>query len=352
MIRDRQGVTYASREDVKNALDILETSRAEAQIDRVLRAASDSVEGLLQLRFYPEVRTMTFDYPPWRAPLGTPWKLYLNQHELISVTTLTSGGTTISASDYFLRPDDGPPYTRIELDLSATSAFSAGSTHQRSISVTGLYGYRNDETTAGSLATTVNSSTTTVDVTDGSLVGVGNLLRIENERMSVTGRAFLDSTENLGAAVAADSSASITVTTGGFTAGEVLLIGSERMLVTDVAGTTVSVKRAWDGTVLAAHSNGADVYVGRRLTVRRGVLGTTAAAHTAPVAIVRHTPPTLVQDLTIAEAMASLVQERTGYARTIGAGEGEREVRGVGLADLREQAIDAVGRGRARTRAV
>jgi hypothetical protein len=349
---DRQGVTYASREDVKDALDILETSRAEAQIDRVLRAATDSVEGLLVRRFYPEIRTMTFDYPPWRAPLGTPWKLYLGQHELISVTTLTSGGTTFSASEYFLRPDDGPPFLRLELDISATNAFSAGSTHQRSISILGLYGYRNDESAAGSLATTVNSSTTTVDVSNGSLVGVGNLLRLETERMSVTGRSFLDSTENLGAAVAVDGESSITVSTGGFNAGEVLLIGAERMLITDVAGTTLVVKRAWDGTTLQAHANGADVYVSRRLTVRRGALGTTAAAHTAPVDVLRWTPPPLVQDLTIAEAMASLVQERTGYARTIGKGEGEREVRGVGLADLREQADIEYGRGRSRVRTV
>lgn len=350
-MRDRQGVTYASREDVKNALDILETSRAEPQIDRVLRAATDSVEGLLVRSFHPELRTMTFDYPPWQAPLGTPWRLYLNNQELISVTTLTSGGVTISNSDVLLRPDDGPPFTRVELDISSTSAFSAGSTHQRSISILGLYGYRNDEVTAGSLATTVNASVTTIDVTDGSLVGVGNLLRIDDERMSVTERAFIDSTENLAAAVTDVGASSITVTTGAFTAGEVILIDAERMLITDVAGATLVVKRAWDGTTLEAHSLGADVYVSRRLTVRRGVLGTTAASHTAPVDISRWSPPPLVQDLTIAEAMASLVQERTGYARTIGAGEGEREVRGVGLADLREQAIDAYGR-RARTRAV
>lgn len=348
----RDGMTYAAREDIKNALDVLETSRAEPQIDRVLRSATDMVEGMLKRRFYPEVRTMTFDWPDRHGSAGASWKLYLNQHELISVTSLTSGGAVIPPSEFMLRPDDGPPFTRIETDLSTSSAFEAGSTTQRAISVSGVFGYSADENPAGTLAAGIDASVTTVDVSDGSLVGVGNLLRAGTERMVATGRSFLDSAEDLAVNVTAASQVSITVTDGSaFNTGETILIDAERMLITDIAGNVLAVKRAWDGTTLEAHTAPADVYVSRRLTVVRGALGTTAAAHLSADPLFVHAVPPLIQNLTVAEGMAQLVQERTGYARTIGSGEGEREVRGVGLADLREQAMWAYGR-RMRTRAV
>src|SRR3546814_10709701 len=88
-VKDRQGMTYASREDVKRALDIAETARADDQIDRALASATDSVESLLHRRFYPEIRTQTFDLPD---PLGTtslPFTVYFDPHDVLSITTLT-----------------------------------------------------------------------------------------------------------------------------------------------------------------------------------------------------------------------------------------------------------------------
>lgn len=342
----RDGFTYATREDVKNALDVLETSRADTQIDRVLRSSSDSIEGLLRRRFYPEKRTQTFDWPLWDNLNRSPWRLYLDQHELISVETLVSGGETISASDYFLRPDDGPPFRRIEMDLAgAVSSFNSGDTHQRSISVTGTFGYSADTDEAGLLDGGVNNLTTEITGSDGSLIGVGDLLLIGTERMVVQDRRFTASGATLGANVSQAGTNSITVSDGTLlNYGETLLIGAERMLITDIVGNTVAVKRAWDGTALESHTSGDVVYVSRRFVVLRGALGTTATSHSDSDVIEKHSVPPLVRDLCIAEAMARLVQERTGYARTIGAGEGEREVRGVGLADLRELAIDQYGR--------
>src|SRR3546814_5284589 len=91
--------------------------------------------------------------------------------------------------------------------------------------------------------------------------------------------------------------------------------------------TTLGVKRAWDGTTLAAHTSGASVLAQRRLTVRRAVLGTVASTHAIDAAVLKHIVPPMVRSLAVAGAMAVLLQERTGYARTIGAGEGESEVR-------------------------
>src|SRR3546814_4711334 len=103
-------------------------------------------------------------------------------------------------------------------------------------------------------------------------------LLIDEERVTVTEKGFLDSLETITANIALGSAASITVTDGtAFTVGEVILIDVERMLVTDINGTTLGVKRAWDGTTLAAHTSGASVLAQRRLTVRRAVLGTVAS---------------------------------------------------------------------------
>lgn len=54
---------YATREQVKQALDIKESARSDLQIDIAIEAASDSVDGLLHRVFYPQVMTRYFDWP-------------------------------------------------------------------------------------------------------------------------------------------------------------------------------------------------------------------------------------------------------------------------------------------------
>jgi hypothetical protein len=142
----------------------------------------------------------------------------------------------------------------------------------------------------------------------------------------------------------------MSTTTAAPVAGETILIDSERMLVTDVAGTVLTVVRAWDGTVPATHAGGADIYAPRTLTVERGALGTTAAAHNTATAITRHVVPGLVRNLTIAEAVTILLQEQSGYARQMGQGENARTV-GVGLEGLRQDCYRTFGR-KARIRGV
>ena len=351
MTRFRYGFTYATVEDIKSALDILETARAESQIRRVLRSATDSVEGLLKRRFYPEIRTQTFD---WYDDLGTtslPYTLWLDANEIISVTELESDGV-ISASDYYLKPDDGPPYTRIELKASTNATFDAGDANQSTVSLTGTFGFWDKEEVAGTITATINSSVTSLSVSNGALVGVGDLLKLGTERMVVTDRAFEDTSITIVADVTAASTASIQVSNGaGFGKGELISVNDERMLITDIVGSFLVVKRGWDGSALTSHLTGDPVYASRTLTVTRGVLGTTAAGHTNGDAVTRHYVPDLVRDLTIAEAMAQLLQERTAYARTIGKGDQESEVRGVGLADLRDRAVAQYGRRKTKARA-
>jgi hypothetical protein len=356
------GIAYTTRERVKRALDVAETARSDAQVDDAIDAASRMIDGyapgagLLKRRFYPEVTTRYFDWPG--ETFARPWRLWLNAHELISVTTLTAGGTTIVAADYFLRPDHGPPYTHVEIDLDSSAAFAAADTHQRAIAITGTFGHSAEEETAGALAEALDASETGVDVTAAGSValGVGSILKVGDERMIVTDRSMLDTGQNLTTTslTAAVNNVTVTVADGtGFAVGEVILLDSERMLVVDIAGNNLTVKRAYDGTVLAAHTHTTtDIYAPRTLTVTRGALGTTAAAHDTAAAITRHVVPALVAELCLAQALVNLGLRSTGYSDTAGAGETSRPVAGGrGLRAIRDDAVTAYGR-QARKRAV
>lgn len=353
--------TYATREAVKTALDVKLTARIDAQVDRAIEAASDAIDGgtdriggLLKRRFYPEQRTMTFDWP--NQQYARSWRLWLDQHELISATTITSGGATIPAADYFLRPDDGPPFTHLEVDLDSNSAFSSGDTHQRSISITGTFGFSADTAAGGQLAEALDGSETGVDVTDSASIGVGDLVLVDSERMLVVDKAMLDTGVNIDAGdslTASKSDVSITMSTatGAPVVGETILIDSERMLVVDAAGLVLTVQRAYDGTVLATHAGGVDIYAPRTLTVVRGSVGSTATTHSSAAAISRQVYPGLVRSLATAYAINNVLQETAGYARVAGSGDNQREFTGRGIRQLENDAYTAYGR-KARIRGV
>lgn len=347
------GIWYATREDVMRAVDSKETARNAAQIDRALEAASRGIDALCHRRFYPEIATRSFDWP--NSQHAAPWRLWLDANELISVTTLTSGGTAIASTDYFLEPNEyGPPYNRLEIDLSSSAAFGGGDTHQRDITITGLFGYRNDETPVGDLDGTITSSATTLDVTAAPLIGVGSLLRIGTERMTVTAKTMRSTFVTTTAALIAKASDDvITGVSAGFAVGEIILIDGERMLIVDQSPTSLIVKRGWDGSTLAAHTLGTTIYAPRTLTVTRGALGTTAAAHTTGDDVYQWEPPGPVRTLAIAEAVSTLTQEHAGYSTMLRSGEsgGERTRDLRGVAAIRQQVYDSHGR-KARLRGI
>jgi hypothetical protein len=186
----------SSRESIKEALDVAETARQNAEIDRAILVASDAVTERHHRPtngYRPVLATRYFDWPPYDSPSGY-WRLWLNQHHLISVTNLTSGSTTLTeGTDFVLWPYDGPPYHSINILLDSAASFDAGDTFQRSLQVTGLWGHSNVERPAGATAEALDSTETAVDVTDGSVIGVGDVLRVDAERVVVTERTWLDS---------------------------------------------------------------------------------------------------------------------------------------------------------------
>lgn len=337
---------YTTREVVKAATDVKNSARSDDQVDRCIESASRAVEGILHRKFYPWTGTRYF---PWPNEQGAPsWELWLDEDEVIALTAVSSGGTTISSSDYFLEPvNAGPPYDRLELDLSSNAVFTTNGTRQRSIALTGRFGYWDNEDAAGALENAIAStSTTSIDVTNSALVGVGSILKCDDERMLVTGKSMLDSAQNIsGNLTSAASDVLVGVSDGTkYFVGEVILVDAERMLIVDIAGNNLIVKRAWDGSVLAAHTLGADIFVPRTLTVTRGALGTTAATHGDATAITTHAIPGTVSELCVALALVNLGQRQAAYARVVGSGENEREASGRGLKQIRDDAIATYGR--------
>jgi hypothetical protein len=309
---------YAQREALMDALDVKPSVQANSTADACIAGASRNVENLCQRFFYPYIATKTFSWPnEQRARVG---RLWLDRNELLSITSITSGGVTIPPGNVFLEPNNyGPPYSSIELNLSTSSVFTAGSTWQRAISITGTYGYQQDEDSVGTCIEVMDASETGLDGSGNPGIGVGSVIRLDTERMFVTEKSWVASGQTvLTPLTASAANVTIAVTDGTqFVSGETLLVDSERVLVTDVAGNNLTVDRARNGSVLASHS-GSALYWPRTLTVQRGALGTTAASHltNAPMYVLRI--PSLIVEYTLALAEMYMLQRQSGWARAVG----------------------------------
>lgn len=351
---------YATREMFKRAMDIGDTARINNNIDRALQSGARIVDGKCHRVFYPRVETKSFDWP--NNQTAAAWRLWLDDMELISATTVTSGGVVIPPSDYNLEPNGkGPPYNRLEVDIGTSSAFSSGSSFQQSITITGLWGYNNTEFSIGTTSEALDATETGLDVSAdvSAEVGVGSILRIDSERFIVSGRSSLDTTQNLGGAgmAAIKSDVTVPVTDGTqFAIDELITIDAERMLIVDITGNNLVVIRGYDGTVLAAHITGADIYAQRTLRVIRGALGTMADTHLTSAPVYRWVAPPGLDTLNLAEAISIVHQEQTGWFRTMSAssnfgGTAKRSATMESIYDQRDMQYQQYGR-KARTRTI
>jgi hypothetical protein len=336
---------------VKSALDIKETARNYAQIDRAIASASRFIDGLCDRTFYPELATKYFDWPSLvDRSVTVPWRLWLGQHEIVSVVSLTSGSVTIPATDYFLEPNgQGPPYDRIELDLSDSSSFGQGPGYQHDIALRAWFGFDDVTEVKGALSGTIGSTVTSITVTDGT-IGVWDLLTVDSEKMIVTGKSWTATSDTVNSALTSSMADDAVLCDDGtaYTAGEVIALDSEKMLVVDILGNALVVKRAWDGSTLAAHSSGTEIYAKRTLAVSRAAVGTSAAGHLDGVAVSRQVYAEGVHSYCVALALDGLLQEQSGYSRQVGAGDNAREATGAGLKAVQMQVLNTYGRARSR----
>lgn len=346
------GAWYTTRERVMASPDIRVTAYAAPRIDAAIEASSRNVDRLCHVvdnGFVPVTGSRSFPYP--NTQNADSGRLWLDQHRLISLNSMTSGGVTVPVpGNVFLEPvNSGPPYTYIEINRATSSALAAGSgTGQRALVLTGVWGNRADEAAAGTITTSPNTSVTTISVDFAA--EVGDLLRVDTERMQVIEKAWASSAQT-GSLTAALNDQSLTVANGAlFVAGEELLLDAERVKIRDIAGNNLIVQRAWSGSLLAAHT-AVTVFWARSLTVTRGAFGTTAAAHSSGATVARHLVPGPVEELSRAYALDTFYQQGAGYARAVGTQDAQRQATGRAIADLEQRVYGNYGR-MARARAV
>ena len=334
---------YTSREALKDALDIVGIHRNRA-IDRTIEAVCREIDRACHRWFIPRTQTRLYRWPPHHN--GPSYMLWLDA-DLLSITTLQSQAqdsspTTIAATDYFLEPANEDRFNRVEIDLSSSAAFQSGNTPQRSISIAGSWGWSSDTDSAGTVDDSggISASDTTLVVSNASLIDVGDTILVESEQIFVSDRDFAargSILTNDASITASQANVSITVDGAhGIVAGEVIRLDSEMMYVVSVSGNVLTVIRAWDGSLLAAHANDLAVHINRTLTIERGANGTTAATHADTTAITKYVVQADIREWALAEAIAKLSQERAAWGRTIGSGESAKELTGRDLGSLRK----------------
>jgi|SRR6187455_310960 len=346
-------VWYCTRESVKTALDEFETARTNAQIDDAIAQGAVDILGLTHRPdgFAPLTATRYFDYPS-RTTRGPSWRLRFGEHRALSLTSVTvsNGATVLAPSVYSLEPaNSGPPYSRLEINLGGPGALSSGSTWQRAIACTGLWGWTAERVQVATLSSTLAASTTASASMTWSTArfGVGDVLWVDDERMIITERSFVDSAQDLlGDLDDASSAVSIAVTDGtAFAVEEIIMVGAERMRIVSIAGNALGVIRAWDGSQQAAHTTGDSIYALTGVELQRAVLGTTLASHSSSTAVYRWVPPPLLATLNRAYALNALLQERSGWARTVQTSQDTvLEVSGRGIRKLEADVVQAYGR--------
>ena len=341
---------YCTREEAQRALDLKPTAIDALRVDRAIEDAREVIDALTHRRFYNIIETHYFDWPNYQY--AYPWRIWFDAAELADVTVnvpvVTSGSTVLNNANLFWGNPTYPtaPFTYIEINRSTNTAFGVSSTPQRDVAITGTFGYWNKQASAGSLAATISStSATTCTVTNGSSPGVGDVMIVDSESMLVQDKNWFDTTytQFSGVSTALNSDVTLTPSGGTFYAGETLLLDSEEMLITAVSGSTVTVKRAWNGSVLATHTS-SEIYANRSLTITRGFGGTTAATHSnaAPVNIAL--VPPAIKTLAIAEATNIILQETSCYAHMVGETGASMTITGGQLDDLRDQLYQKYGR--------
>lgn len=322
--------TYATVEACARALDVHATADQGDTLARLTQTASRSIEEMLDREFYPTVATRTFRLESRARSLWLPG-------DLLSVTTLEVDDETVTGFALEPRFRTGP-YRVIDLTDATLSAVGGGEL----ISIAGVWGYTAATIPVGTLASAPDADDTAITVSDSTRIGVGSLLLCESERMVVTARALVSTTATLsGNPTASQADTVVGVSSGALvSAGETVTVDSERMLVRSVVGNNLLVRRAVDGSVLAAHSAAAVVYAPRALTVERAALGTTGASHSSSTALHLHTPPAPIVTLCVAEVLVLLGQEKAGWSMTVGEGDAQQEATGAQLGKLRQQARD------------
>lgn len=276
-----------------------------------VRAASEWIERRLGA-FIPITATKSFD--------GNG-KIHLFLQPLLSISTISNDGVSLETTDYIYYPNDrhweDGPYTRLTVDPDAAN-LSVWKAERDAIEIAGTWGKYSETVATGAIVKDdpLTKLATTLLVDDAGKISAGMLLLIEDEQVLVMGFSGTgtDSGKNNDGAIAVDATTITMEAAHTILAGEVIRIGDEKMYVSEVYSNDLVVKRAWAGSPRDAHNTAQDVYRYRTFSIERGANGTTAAVHIQDKPISRYRPPFLVNYLARQISTLMIKKAETGYA--------------------------------------
>lgn len=291
------------------------TPATEARLLRFIGAAAGVIEKRLGA-FVPRTETRYLDGPGgfdlWVPPL-------------LAITAFAfDDGTqtlTLTGSDYLLYPRarwwPNGPYTRLETDEDSAQ-LGAWVKGQSNAAITGRWGLYDETRAAGATVASQDGTATSLVVSNGAAISPGQVLLIDTEQelVEATG-ALTDSSANLAEDLDTSEEQVDVNDASLLNVGEVIRVDFERMLILEKLGNTLLVVRGYAGTSRATHTSAADVYVARTYTVKRALNGTTAAAHTSAT-INRYVIPGDVNYLARQIAGLMLKKSQSGWAGRVG----------------------------------
>lgn len=283
----------------------------EARVFEKVMAASQFL-AMRAGRFLPVIETRTMGAPRLSA------RIFLS-FPVTSITSIVNSGVSLSGSDYILMPDgkhwDNGPYSMIEAAPDASN-ISAWDVDADGISITGKFGkFDASELLSATLGAAISSTTaSSMRVSDGAQVSPGMVVLLGTEWVFVRATAApVSAVTTLGAALDAKDEI-ITVADGSLLhVGEIIRIGVEQARVLDINSNTVALQRGWNKTTKTTHTSGSAVDVYRNFTIERGVNGSTAATHLVNATIYRQVVPEDVNGLARKIATRMLKDASGGY---------------------------------------
>jgi len=192
---------------------------AAANVRRVIEAASAWLTQACERRFDEYLAAQVYDAVPVPAGDVNGYDLLLGRRELRTLTSIGIEDAAITTG-YSLRPRNADvlgnnAYRVIRLDVYGSQTWTAVSDPWEAIEITGTWGYGGSWVLTGAtLGANMAIDATTFTSSSGTLVEIGQTLKID----------------------------------------------SEYLRITDVSGTTVTVLRAINGSTAAAHTSGTVIY--------------------------------------------------------------------------------------------
>ena len=207
---------YITLAELKASLNIAgDDIQDDSALASVIERASRAIDGYCGRFFYPLRAINYFDTPAGR-------NLDMGLYDALEVVTITNGGTgALATTEYRTSPYNETPFFEIKLKPLSVYYWDSDSdaNPEAAIAVDAIWGYRQNYS-----------------------------------------REAWTNVTTLAAGLASDSSLAETTTELLFSAGDVIKVDTEMMLVTNCDTTGASVTRAYNGTTAAAHLAGATIY--------------------------------------------------------------------------------------------